>query len=334
MLPLGDCMKKEFQKQIQQLEEALRLRQSFDLVVKPLCVQGINMRLYFVDGFAKDEILEKMLEFLMKAELRECIEKESVSSFCARYISYLETEISRDIKQQVNAVLSGTVLLLVEGYTEGILIDARTYPTRSMEEPEDDRVLRGSRDGFVETLIFNTALIRRRIRDPHLTMEYHSIGSMSKSDIVICYMEGLAETSLVDYIRTRLQQIHVEALTMAHESLAEALVPHKWLNPFPKVRYTERPDTAASNILEGKILLLIDNSPSALILPTSFFDFIQEAQDYYLPPITGTYLRMIRIAVFFVTLLVTPIWYYFNCNPQLCPDWFAFTLIDSKAHIP
>ena len=134
MLPLGDCMKKEFQKQIQQLEEALRLRQSFDLVVKPLCVQGINMRLYFVDGFAKDEILEKMLEFLMKAELRECIEKESVSSFCARYISYLETEISRDIKQQVNAVLSGTVLLLVEGYTEGILIDARTYPTRSMEQ--------------------------------------------------------------------------------------------------------------------------------------------------------------------------------------------------------
>lgn len=184
----------------------------------------------------------------------------------------------------ITAVLSGSVLLIIEGYEKGIVIDARTYPTRGMQEPEDDRVLRGSRDGFVETLVFNTALIRRRIRDAKLRMEYTSVGTSSKTDLVLCYMEDRIDHKMLERIRSIIAEIQVEALTMAQESLAEALVPGKWYTPFPKVRYTERPDAAASNILEGKIILIIDNSPSVIILPTYFFDFVQEAQDYYLPP--------------------------------------------------
>ena len=315
-------MKKEYETLTTRLKEQMQTDLNFEIVVKPLLVQGIHMSLYFVDGFAKDEILEKMMEFLLKADIKECVETQDIQTFCDSWLSYLEVDVQPDFAAMIFAaicltislamitsVLSGSVLMIVEGYEEGIVIDARTYPTRSMQEPEDDKVLRGSRDGFVETLIFNTALIRRRIRDTHLRMEYHTLGSMSKSDIVLCYMDGLADQDLLDDIRRKLSEIHVEALTMAQESLAEALVPHKWLNPFPKVRYTERPDAASSNILEGKVILMIDNSPSVLILPTSFFDFIQEAQDYYLPPITGSYLRIVRILVFFLTLLVTPIWY-------------------------
>lgn len=327
-------MKEAFCKFNDTLKQKLQVDKNFDIVAKPMQVQGITLCLYFVDGFAKDEILEKMMEFLLKADIKETIEKHSIQVFCDRFVSYLEVDVKQDYKDMITAVLSGSILLLVEGYEEGIIIDARTYPTRGMEEPEDDKVLRGSRDGFVETLIFNTALIRRRIRDTRLCMEYHSVGSISKTDIVLCFMEGLADEKLLAELRSKLDEIQVEALTMAHESIAEALVPHKWLSPFPKVRYTERPDTASSNILEGKIILLIDNSPSVLILPTSFFDFIQEAQDYYLPPITGSYLRIIRILVFFITLLVTPIWFYFNCNPELCPDWFAFTLVKSQKNVP
>ena len=273
-------MKKEYEKLNTRLKEQMQTDLNFDIVVKPLLVQGIHMNLYFVDGFAKDEILEKMMEFLLKADLQKCVETQDIQTFCDSWLSYLEVDVQPDFAAMITSVLSGSVLMIVEGYEEGIVIDARTYPTRSMQEPEDDKVLRGSRDGFVETLIFNTALIRRRIRDTHLRMEYHTLGSMSKSDIVLCYMDGLADKDLLDDIRNKLSEIHVEALTMAQESLAEALVPHKWLNPFPKVRYTERPDAASSNILEGKVILMIDNSPSVLILPTSFFDFIQEAQDY------------------------------------------------------
>lgn len=327
-------MERTFQETTERLYAQLQVAENFDIVKKPLLVQGLHIDLYFVDGFAKDEILEKMIEFILKADIKTTVEQEDIQVFCDRFISYLEVDVKKELAELTTAVLSGSIVMMVEGYADGIVIDARTYPTRGMSEPEDDKVLRGSRDGFVETLIFNTALIRRRIRDTHLRMEYHSVGSLSKSDLVLCYMDGLADESLLKDIREKIADIHVEALTMAQESVAEALVPHKWMNPFPKVRYTERPDSASSNILEGKVILMIDNSPSVLILPTSFFDFIQEAQDYYLPPITGNYLRIVRIFVFFLTLLVTPVWYYINSNPELCPQWFTFSLIQDHMNLP
>lgn len=318
----------------QDFDRKLQVDKNFDIVEKAMLVQQIHLQLYFVDGFAKDDVLERVMAFILRSDIRDVVAHMPIQVFCDRFIPYIEVSIQNDMTALITAVLSGSILLLVEGYQEGIIIDARTYPTRGMVEPEDDRVLRGSRDGFVETLILNTALIRRRIRDTRLCMEYHSVGSLSKTDVVLCYMDGIAAPSLLSNIRDKLNTIDVETLTMAHESLAEALVPHAWMNPFPKVRYTERPDTASSNVLEGKVLLIIDHSPSVLILPTSFFDFVQEAQDYYLPPIIGSYLRMIRILVFLATLFVTPIWFYLNCNPQLCPQWLQFTMIPQQKNVP
>ena len=175
--------------------------------------------------------------------------------------------------------------------------------------------MRGSRDGFVETLVFNTALIRRRIRDPKLRMEIMNIGESSHTDIAICYMENRVDTELLNRIRNRIQKVHVDALSMNQESLAECIYPHKWFNPFPKFRFSERPDTSAASILEGNIIILVDNSPSAMILPSSVFDIIEEADDYYFPPLTGTYLRLSRTVIFFLTLFLTPLWLLFMQNP-------------------
>lgn len=319
---------------INELDQTMKVDDNFDIIKRELLVQNKKLIFYCVDGFVKDEVLEKMMEFILKADLSSMENNNNLQALANQLISYVEMDLSKDISQMITAVLSGSVLLIVEGYDKGILIDARTYPTRGMEEPEDDRVLRGSRDGFVETLVFNTALIRRRIRDPKLRMEYTSVGTASKTDLVLCYMEDRVDHKMLERIRSIIDEIQVEALTMAQESLAEALVPGKWYTPFPKVRYTERPDAAASNVLEGKIILIIDNSPSVIILPTYFFDFVQEAQDYYLPPITGTYLRIIRIAVFFATLLITPIWLYLNNNPDLTPQWLSFTLIEDNGNLP
>ncbi len=323
-----------YEELIQSLDRELRVADNFDIIKRDLLVQNKKLSFYCVDGFVKDEVLEKMMEFMLKADLKSMSDADDFQSLTQQLISYVEVEMEPDVASMVTAVLSGTILLVIEGYGKGILIDARTYPTRGMEEPEDDRVLRGSRDGFVETLVFNTALIRRRIRDHRLRMEYTNVGMSSKTDLVLCYMENKVDQKMLERIRGIIADIQVEALTMAQESLAEALIPGKWYTPFPKVRYTERPDTAASNILEGKIILIIDNSPSVLILPTYFFDFVQEAQDYYLPPITGTYLRCIRIAVFFATLLITPIWYYLNCNPSLAPSWLQFAIIPDNGNLP
>ncbi len=329
----GDVMK-TYQEMIAEFDQTLRVDDNFDIIKRELLVQGKRLTFYCVDGFVKDEVLEKMMEFILKADLSSMEAGNTFQELANQLVSYVEADLANDFHQMITAILSGSVLLMIEGYEKGILIDARTYPTRGMNEPEDDRVLRGSRDGFVETLVFNTALIRRRIRDPHLRMEYTSVGRASKTDLVLCYMEEKVDHKMLERIRKTIDDIDVEALTMAQESLAEALVPGKWYTPFPKVRYTERPDAAASNILEGKIILIIDNSPSVLILPTYFFDFVQEAQDYYLPPITGTYLRIIRIAVFFATLLITPIWYYMNSNPSYAPNWLAFALIEDNGNLP
>lgn len=327
-------MKNTYAESVLALDQELQVAQNFDIVKRDINVQGLTLSFYFVDGFVKDEILEKMLEFILKADMKEIVQQQDIETFSNLFISYVEVDIKKTLAEMTLAVLSGSVVLLVEGYGDAIVIDARTYPVRGMEEPESDKVLRGSRDGFVETMIFNTALIRRRIRDPHLRMEYTSVGNLSKTDLVLCYMEDKVDHKILKCIQDAVAAIDVESLTMAQESLAEALVKGKWFSPFPKVRYTERPDTAASNILEGKIILIIDNSPSVLILPTYFFDFVQEAQDYYLPPLTGMYLRSVRVAVFFITLLITPVWYYLNANPQWMPSWLVFSIIPDTGNVP
>lgn len=332
---MGDYMKLSLahKDNVALLDELLCVKQNFDVVKRELIVKGTHLTFYFVDGFIKDEIMEKMMEFFLKADIEETL-KQDITIFKDMFVPYVEVDLKENSEDMIVAVLSGSILMLVEGYKEGIIIDARTYPTRGMNEPEDDKVLRGSRDGFVETLIFNTALIRRRIRDTHLRMEYHSVGTVSKSDLVLCYMDNKVDKDLLKMLRQRLDELNVDALTMSQESISEALVNHRWFNPFPKVRYSERPDTVSSNVLEGKIALIIDNTPSIIILPTAFFDFVQEAQDYYLPPLTGSYLRCIRILVFFLTLFITPVWYYLNRNPDLVPSWLTFSLLTDTMAVP
>lgn len=231
-------------------------------------------------------------------------------------------------------LLSGVTCLFIDGYEECMSIDCRTYPARGVGEPEKDKVMRGSRDGFVETLIFNTALIRRRIRDPKLTMEILTAGESSHTDIAVCYMKGRVDEDLLDRIRKKIQSLKVDALTMNQESLAEGIFPHKWYNPFPKFKFSERPDTAAACILEGNIVILVDNSPAAMVLPSSVFDIIEEADDYYFPPVTGTYLRLSRMMTAFLCLFLTPTWLLLMMHSDSLPKWLEFTKLSDQVYVP
>ena len=198
---------------------------------------------------------------------------------------------------------------------------------RSVSEPDNDKVLRGPHDGFVETLVFNTALIRRRIRDTNLTMEIHSVGKASKTDVVICYMKGKVNTKMLDTLRKKLDTVSVNSLSMSQQSLIDCLVPKQWYNPFPKVRYTERPDAVAASILEGSMVVLTDNSPAVMIIPSGIFDFLQDTNDYYMSPVIGSYMRIIRMAIFAMTMLLVPIWLLFIQNPEYIPEWLNFIKI-------
>lgn len=312
----------------------LQPEKSFDLVCRNTEIAGRRCALLFVDGMIKDEVMEKMLEYFLKLAPSVWEDVADMQSFARRIIPYVEVADEDRLEAACTAILSGNLGLFIEGFSACALIDVRTYPVRGVEEPEKDKVLRGSRDGFVETVVFNTALIRRRIRDPKLVMSIQSAGESSHTDIVVCYMEDRADLELVGRIKERISHIQVQGLTMSQESLAEALISTKWHNPFPKTRYTERPDTASAALMEGRIVVLVDNSPSAMILPSGIFDFFREADDYYFPPITGTYLRITRIVIFLLTLFLTPLWLLLVEHPQWIPPWLAFIGVSEPNGVP
>lgn len=314
------------------LDQKLATGKNFDVVTRTIEIGGREASLYFIDGFCKDELMQKLLQYFMDLKAEEM--PENAALLLKKSIPYIEVDQEKEWEKITANVLSGVFVLLIDGYKEAVLIDARTYPARGVEEPEKDKVLRGSKDGFVETVVFNTALIRRRIRDTDLRMEMMSAGKSSKTDIVLCYMDSRVDHDFLEELKQKINHIRVDSLSMNQESLAECLVPGKWWNPFPKFKYTERPDTAAAQVLEGNVILLVDNSPSAMILPTSIFDVVEEADDYYFPPVTGTYLRITRFLIALLTYLLTPTFLLLMEHTQWIPDSFAFIMLKEPPNVP
>ena len=305
---------------------------NFDLLYRTFYIGDRLACVYFVDGFTKDEVLEKILEFFYKLKPDEVPKSGHDMSKCK--IPYGETDLLKDKDSIVKNLLSGVVIMFVDGYDVAFGIDCRQYPARSVDEPEKNKSMRGSRDGFVETLVFNTALVRRRIRDTDLVMEMLQVGESSKTDIAFCYMDKRVNKELCDKIRNKINNIKIDSLTMNQESLAECLYKGKWINPFPKFKYTERPDATAAALLEGDIVILVDNSPSAMILPASVFDIIEEADDYYFPPITGTYLRLARFIINLGAMFITPTWLLMVNNVRYMPECLKFTLPQDVLNVP
>ncbi|MBR2315354.1 MAG: spore germination protein [Clostridia bacterium] len=316
------------------LEQMLRTGKSYDIITKKIKVADKKATLYCVDAFIKEEVLEKMFEYFTKLSPEDLKNISTADSLNDNYLTYIECDTVNTVNEAVIKVLSGSTVMIVEDITGAVIIDARTYPARSVSEPESDKVLRGSHEGFVETLVFNTALIRRKIRDPNLTMELFTVGERSKTDIVLCYLEDKADPKKLNMLQDKLRSIRVESLPMSQESLKECLVPSQIWNPFPKVRYTERPDTASACVYDGNIIILVDGSPSAMIVPTGIFDFIQDINDYYFSPATGAFLRYVRILVFSLSMLLTPVWFLLIKNPVWIPDWLEFIIIDQPYSVP
>ena len=328
-----DRLSEYHEENVRALDELLGVGRCFDMISRDLCVGGKRARLWVVDGYGDDAVIERMLSFWLALETVD--DAPTMQAFIERYVTFGEVNTERDLKTAVTNVFLGKMLLLVEGYDACALIDAKQFPARGVEEPSAGKVLRGAHDGFIETLVVNAALLRRRIRDPQLTLEGHKVSDRSRADVVLCYLENKVDRRLLDELRQKLGQIDVCSISMSQESIAEAMMGKgQWWNPFPKVRYTERPDAATACVMEGDILVLVDNSPAAMILPTHFFDFVQEANDFYFPPLVGTYLRVLRVVVFLLTMFITPVWYLLVKDPSRTQAGLQFLAIDSDYSVP
>ena len=324
----------DYTQNIALIDRELNVDGNFDMLKKKLKVGQDEITLYYIDGFVKDTVMQKLMIYLRSLDgLGEG--DDAARRFTDEKMPYVEVEATQNVGSMLQMVMSGASLMLGSRFGDwGVIIDSRTYPARETSEPEDDRVMRGPRDGFVETLISNTALIRRRIRDTNLVMSYMSIGSSSLTDVVVCYMRDKADLNYVDKLKKQLAGIRTKSLNMGQQSLTECLIRTHWYDPFPKIRTTERPDTAVAQLFEGSVLVLCDNYPEAMILPTTIFDFLQETNDYYFPPLTGSYLRIVRHVVFWLTLVLIPTWYLLINNPGVIPGWLDFIIPADTGRLP
>lgn len=314
------------------MNQTLPMRESFDLIQRDLMIGERMASFYFINGLNKDDDMFKLMDALLKIKKEDM--PAGILQFMEMAIPYTEVELIEDFDQVLKNLFSGVTCLFVDGYEGAIAIDCRTYPARSVEEPDKDKSLRGSRDGFVETVVSNTAMIRRRIRSEHLVMEMQEVGDSSRTDIAICYMKDRVNKEILCDLRQKVLSIRTDDLRMNQQSLAECLMKRKWYNPFPKFKFTERPDTAAACLFEGKVVLLVDNSPSAMILPTSILDVIEEANDYYFPTLTRVYLKSARGLISFLTIFLTPVFLLFMQNLNWLPKMFAFVAVKDMINIP
>lgn len=329
---MSDLVSSVLEANMKKMQDIFKVKENFDIIYRVMDIGERKACFYFIDGFAKDDTLQRLMQYFIEKKAEDM--PKDAHGMSKQLVPYGEVDLRENFDQIIKDLLSGVTILIVDGYSKAFSIDCRSYPSRSVDEPEKDKVMRGSRDGFVETLVFNTALIRRRIRNPELTMEICTVGKSSRTDIVLSYMPSRVDKKVLADIKDRINRIEIDSLTMNQESLAECLYQHKWYNPFPKFKFSERPDTAAASILEGNIIILVDNSPSAMIIPTSVFDIIEDADDYYFPPVTGTYLRMSRFIINILAILITPTFLLLMLRPEWIPEWLNFIRIEEPINIP
>lgn len=317
------------------LDEKMGVGKNFDAVKRPFLYGGrIPAAYYFFSGFGNNEIVERLLAYMIANKVVVDSTNMDTDVFTHTIMPYASYQLSDQSQAVMLALFSGNSVLIVKGLNQYVIIDTRKYPARGIQEPDKDKVLRGSREGFVEALLTNSALLRRRIRDPRLVFYRLTVGESTQTDVLVCYMEQLADMKYVERLKKKIIDIQVDGLNMGQESLAELLVSKEWYNPFPKIRYTERPDAAAAMLLEGSVLILCDNDSSAMILPTSIFDFLQDTDDFYFPPLIGGYLKLVRNAVFIFSLILTPVWYTLQQMPHLLPPSLEFLLYEGESFLP
>ncbi len=315
-------LSRELDNNIRQIEDVFPVHKSFDIITRHLLLGAAKGYWVGINGFCRVEILQQIFSDLQNPIYMKDNSITDIERYMNAKIGYAQTSLTDNWEEIVRSLLSGPSVLFIDGFAQAIIIDVRTYPARSISEPDTEQVTSGAKDGFVETMLFNANLIRRRIRSPRLAFEIMSIGAESKTDVAIAYVDGLANPQLLDQLKQALSSLSVTSLTMGTKSLEELLVKKRWFHPLPCMHYTGRPDVACSFLTEGHIAVIVDNSPSVLILPCTIFQFTQSPEDYYKSPVVGTYFRLVRFLCIPVSLVLMPLFLLLTVYfPQFSEKW-------------
>ncbi|WP_145408358.1 spore germination protein [Paenibacillus xylanexedens] len=314
------------------MKQILGLGESFDVDLREMVLGGKHVGILLLTGFAKDEILLEVLKRLTYLTPDQ-VSEHALKSYFECYIPHIQVEKVDSMSAVIKKVLMGMSAMFVEGDRSVLIMDTRSYPVRSPEEPSLERVVRGSRDGFTETLLTNVALVRRRIRDPGLKFELMQVGRRTQTDVCVVYIDDIVDKVQVDSVREKIKRVDIDGIPAADKQLEEAIINKGW-NPFPLVRYSERPDVTASHLLEGRVVIFVDTSPSVMILPTTFFDLCEHAEENRQTAFMGTYLRWVRFAGILISLFVLPLWLLMVIDPAIKPMGFDFIGPQENVKLP
>ncbi|HEY8364296.1 MAG TPA: spore germination protein [Haloplasmataceae bacterium] len=316
-------LSKKLEENADYLKKMIGVGLSFDVGVREFLIKNVKIQLYYCNSLNDTlSIIELIKELLLLGEDDVYLHKQAFE-IINNHLALHQVMISDDLNEMITYILSGLIVILVENQSKGFALDLRHYPGRNPEEPETEKTVRGSRDGFTENIIINVGLIRRRIRDPYFRTELHRVGNLSKTDVCLLYIEGLADDKILKNIRNRIKSIDVDEIVMADKHLEELITNQTW-NPYPKVRYTERPDILAVHLYDGLIGIMADTSPSVMIAPTTYLEQLHHVEEYRQTPFVGTFLRLIRIGGILVSLFLVPLWLLFVYHPEYLPKFLSF----------
>jgi len=313
---------------------------STDVLVRPIEIHGactLTVSIFCVDGLVNSQVLD--LTILKPIATEDAPKKCKNQMELADYLLnqgggyHAFGSFITDFHQLNTMVMSGMAAIVLDELKAAVVYDVRAFDKRSVSEPSEESTMKGAKDSFIEVLRTNTALIRRRIRSPHLTIEQMYVGRLSRTDVAICYMNNICDMNLVKVIREKIQSIDIDNISAA--SFIEEFISENRNSLMPQVMYTERPDRCCSNITDGRIVLVVDGIPFVYVLPCQFPMLLQSSEDYSESYLAGSALRCLRYITMLVSLLL-PAFYIAvtTFHSQLLPLQMLLSIQKAKINVP
>ncbi|AIF50341.1 spore germination protein [Pelosinus sp. UFO1] len=307
-----------------------------DIVIREIKITNnpkYSALLVYIDGMVKQELIEDAVVKKMVSQPADSTYLPASKEYVQYLIGIRPEDIYEEMSQVIEAILSSKIIVFVDGVNSALTIDFKNPPTRNVEQPEAESSLRGPKEGFTESIRTSTGLLRKKIKNINLKMESYKIGRETKTDIVVCYLAGIANDKIVNEVRERLHKIDIDSVLGS--SYIEAYIEDSPFFIFPTIFRTEKPDVVAGKLLEGHIAIIVDGTPVAITVPCLFVDFIKTADDYYLKFIPATLSRWIRFGAFFINLTLTGFYVaLLTFHQELIPDSLVPSLIKSRAGVP
>ena len=309
---------------------------SSDMIYRNFYLENNNLSLLIVclENMVDAEVItEDIVKPIKKEDELKRESKINLDLIRRKIITALEVDVIKDFNSLVNSILSGDTLLFLDGYDEALIIGTSGWKDRNIEAPSSEETIRGSRESFIESIVTNITLLRKRIKTPKLAVERLKVGRKTQTDIAIVYIDGVCNTNVVNEVKKRIEKIDTDGV-VGSAQVEQLIETSKW-TVFPQILATERVDRTVGNILEGRLVIIVDGTPFVLITPVTFASFLNSPDDYYERTITSSFMRIIRYISYFLTTTLPGLYLALTAyHPGMIPTPLVLTITESRIGLP